>query len=110
MTLKNDSHPLPSARRFHALTITTALDEILSSVPFTSSRQSQKLLRYLVEKSLIEDDDSLKERVIGVEVFGRPSDYNTGDDPIVRARVGEVRKRLAQYYQAGPCQRARCPV
>jgi hypothetical protein len=100
MTLKNDSPQLPPDRQSDASRINLALDHILSSGPFTSSRQSQKLLRYLVEKSLTEDEESLKERVIGMEVFDRSSDYNTGDDPIVRARVGEVRKRLAQYYQS----------
>ena len=74
------------------------LQEILRSAPFSSSRQCQNLLRYLVEKSTQGEEESLKERVIGIEVFGRSPDYNTGDDPIVRARVGEVRKRLAQYY------------
>jgi hypothetical protein len=100
MTLKNDCHPKPSDRHLQARCINMALDEMLRSAPFTSSRQSQKLLRYLVEKSILEDEDALKERIIGVEVFGRPNDYNTGDDPIVRARIGEVRKRLAQYYHA----------
>ena len=41
----------------------------------------------------------MKERVIGSEVFGRRPDYDTNSDPIVRARVAEVRKRLALYYQ-----------
>src|ERR1700761_2749529 len=77
-----------------------ALDKVLDSTAFASSKQSQALLKYLVTKSLHQDDGSLKERMIGVNVFGRSHDYNTGDDPIVRARVGEVRKRLAMYYQA----------
>jgi hypothetical protein len=33
-----------------------------------------------------------------VEVFHRPPDYDTTDH-VVRSAVGEVRKRLAQYYQ-----------
>ncbi|MBB5061225.1 hypothetical protein HDF16_005961 [Granulicella aggregans] len=41
----------------------------------------------------------LKERNLGTEVFGRPSDYDTSADPIVRVTAGEVRKRIAQYYQ-----------
>ena len=41
----------------------------------------------------------LKERIIGANVFDRRPDYDTNDDPIVRARAGEVRKRLAVYYQ-----------
>src|ERR1700735_5053381 len=77
-----------------------ALDKVLDSTAFASSKQSQALLKYLVTKSQHQDDGSLKERMIGVNVFGRSHDYNTGDDPIVRARVGDVRKRLARYYQS----------
>ncbi len=79
-----------------------ALNKVLDSTAFASSKQSQALLKYLVVKSQHEDHGSLKERMIGVNVFGRSHDYNTGDDPIVRARVGELRKRLARYYQSGP--------
>src|SRR5580704_4287099 len=76
------------------------LSQILHSPTFQGSKQCQALLKYLVEKSLggHEGDSSLKERTIGIEVFGRKHDYSTSDDAIVRARVGEVRKRLAQYY------------
>ena len=76
------------------------LDQVLRSTSFQGSKQCQALLRYLVEKSPggQDGDASLKERTIGIEVFGRKVDYNTADDAIVRARVGEVRKRLAQYY------------
>ena len=77
-----------------------ALNKVLDSSAFAASKQSQALLKYLVAKSQHHDDGSLKERMIGVNVFGRSHDYNTGDDPIVRARVGEVRKRLAMYYQS----------
>ena len=78
--------------------IKDALRRILRSAPFQGSKQSQTLLEYLVEHSLAGHDDELKERIIGVEVFGRKSDYDTTVDAIVRARAGEVRKRLAQYY------------
>ena len=42
----------------------------------------------------------MKERTLGVEVFGRQPNYDTNEDPIVRATAGEIRKRLAQYYQS----------
>jgi hypothetical protein len=53
----------------------------------------------MVEHTLAGENDLLRERVIGAEVFGRNHDYEPGDDPVVRTRAGEVRKRLAQYYQ-----------
>jgi hypothetical protein len=58
-------------------------------------------LRYIVEHSLAHEEDMLRERMIGINVFRRPSDYDSGNDPIVRARAAEVRKRLAQYYLHG---------
>jgi hypothetical protein len=83
--------PRPQGREF--------LDDILRSTPFRTSRQCQDLFRYIVEHSLAGSDDSLRERVIGIEVFRRAPDYDTNQDPVVRVRAADVRKRLAQYYQ-----------
>src|SRR5450432_585812 len=80
--------------------IEDALADILRSTPFRTSRQCQDLFRYVVEHSLSGREDSLRERVIGIEVFGRAPDYDTAEDPVVRLRAADVRKRLAQYYQA----------
>lgn len=80
--------------------LTALMEDILRSGPFRTSRQCQDLFRYVVEKSLAGSDESLRERVIGIEVFGRAPDYDTAEDPVVRARAADVRKRLAQYYQS----------
>ena len=76
------------------------MEDILRSAPFRTSRQCQDLFRYIVGHSLAGSDDSLRERVIGIDVFGRAPDYDTAEDPVVRLRAADVRKRLAQYYQA----------
>lgn len=76
------------------------LSPIFASQPFRNSQQCQRLLRYIVEHSLAHQEHLLRERVIGCEVFGRPADYEPGEDPVVRVRAAEVRKRLAQYYQS----------
>lgn len=78
----------------------TLLSPIFASQPFRNSQQCQRLLRYIVEHSLAHEEHLLRERVIGSVVFGRPPDYEPGEDPVVRIRAAEVRKRLAQYYQA----------
>jgi len=75
------------------------LERILASALFRGSRRCQSLLRRITEQTLAGDTDSLKERTLGVEVFGRPADYDTSQDPVVRASAAEVRKKLAQYYQ-----------
>jgi hypothetical protein len=89
--------PVPVAARHH---IEALLEDILRSAPFRTSRQCQDLFRYMVEHSLAASDGSLRERVIGMEVFGRAPAYDTAEDPVVRLRAADVRKRLAQYYQA----------
>src|SRR3974390_1923257 len=75
-----------------------ALTAIFQSAPFRASKQSQNLLQFIVDQTLAGHGESLKERIIGVNVFGRRPDYDTNEDPIVRARAAEVRKRLAQFY------------
>ncbi|RXH54102.1 Adenylate cyclase [Granulicella sibirica] len=75
-----------------------ALEELLHGHSFSSSKQCQALLRYIVKHTLNGEGNMLRERVIGSEVFGRAPDYDTGNDPVVRSRAAEVRKRLAQHY------------
>lgn len=74
------------------------LGAILASPHFRNSKRYPTLLRHVVEKSLDGQIDHLKERTLGVEVFGRQPDYDTNADPIVRVSAGEIRKRIAQYY------------
>jgi hypothetical protein len=78
--------------------IDKALEDVLAGSVFRSSRQCQALLRYIVEHSRAHRDEMLRERVIGANVFGRAPDYDTGNDPVVRNRAAELRKRLAQHY------------
>lgn len=74
------------------------LERILRSAPFRHTKRCQDLIRHLVLRSLVGDLDQLKERTIGVDVFGRDPDYDTNQDPVVRGAAMELRKRLAQYY------------
>jgi hypothetical protein len=74
------------------------LQEIINSPTFKGSRRSQEFLEYVVEKALNGQFDELKERTVGVELFGRPASYDTGEDAIVRVTASDVRKRLLQYY------------
>src|SRR5580658_1049815 len=75
-----------------------ALNQVLQSQGFRASRRSQEFLRYVVERTLEGQADTLKERTIGIDVFGRSSSYDPSDDATVRVKAGEVRKRLGLYY------------
>lgn len=74
------------------------LDAMLASHPFRGSKRYPALLKHVVEATLDGRPASLKERTLGVEVFGRHPDYDTNADPVVRFSAGEVRKRIAQFY------------
>jgi len=74
------------------------LERILASPPFRKSKRYPALLHHLVERTLEGRAAELKERLLGIEVFGRPPDYDTNSDPVVRTSAAEVRRRIAQYY------------
>jgi len=74
------------------------LTRVLASHEFRSSKRSQDFLRYVVENTLSGHGDMLKERTIGIDVFGRSTSYDPSDDATVRVKAGEVRKRLGLYY------------
>ncbi len=75
------------------------LDRLFAHPKFKRSKLSTAFLLYIVDHQLRGDTEQLKERIIGAEVFGRPADYDTGVDPVVRTTASDVRKRIAQYYQ-----------
>jgi hypothetical protein len=74
------------------------LERILASPLFRNSKRYPSLLRYVVEQVLEGHASELKERTLGIEVFGRTPDYDTNLDPVVRISAAEIRKRIAQYY------------
>ena len=83
---------------FSATSIREELERVLASPEFRTSKRSQDFLKYVVEHTLSGQADLLKERTIGIEVFGRSTDYDPGEDATVRVKAGEVRKRLGLYY------------
>src|ERR1039458_7724382 len=74
------------------------LTRVLASHEFRTSKRSQDFLRYVVENTLNGRAEMVKERTIGIDVFGRSTSYDPSDDATVRVKAGEVRKRLGLYY------------
>ena len=74
------------------------LEQILSHSAFRSSKRCAALLRHVVQSTIQGHGALLKERTLGVEVFGRDASYDTNLDPVVRTTAGDIRKRIAQYY------------
>lgn len=76
------------------------LGHVLESAPFRGSKRCREFLQHIVEKTVSGQSGSLKERTIGVELFGLPHDFDTSQHTIVRVTASETRKKLAQYYHS----------
>ena len=81
-----------------AAAIREQLERLLAHPLFSNSKRYPVMLAYTVEQTLKGNAAELKERSIGIEVFGRVPSYDANADPVVRITAGEVRKRLMQYY------------
>ncbi len=81
-----------------AAAIREQLHRLLAHPLFANSKRYPALLAYTVEETLKGNAAELKERSIGIEVFGRAPTYDANADPVVRITAGEVRKRLSLYY------------
>lgn len=75
------------------------LERLLCNPHFNQSRRFPSFLRFVISQTLMGRPELLKERTLGIEIFGRDADYDTASDPIVRVTATEIRKRIAQYYQ-----------
>jgi adenylate cyclase len=73
-------------------------ERVLASPEFATAPRLARLLRFLVDESLANRTDSLKESVIAVEVFDRSTDHDPQLDSVVRVQIGRLRARLAEYY------------
>jgi hypothetical protein len=88
----------PRPTNVSAEAVREELSRVLSCHEFRLSKRSQDFVRYVVEHTLAGREDMLKERTIGIEVFGRSTSYEPSDDATVRVKAGDVRKRLGLYY------------
>ena len=75
------------------------LDRILASGTFRRSTRLGRFLRFLVERTLSGQEGSIKEHVLGAEVFDRKPPFDPQSDPIVRVEVRRLRTKLERYYQ-----------
>ena len=76
------------------------LERLAASDTFQKSKRLRDLLLFLGERSLQDPCCTLREQEIGVEVFGRPPDYDTSHDTLVRVHVSQLRKKLQEYFLA----------
>src|SRR5689334_12597996 len=81
--------------------VRSALERLLQSDQFKSSPRASRFIQFIVETALAGKKTTLKEYVLGVEVFDRAPAFDPGTDTIVRVEAVKLRRRLEQYYH-GP--------
>jgi len=76
------------------------LGRIVGSRVFRGSLRLTRFLTFVVETTLAGGADRIKAYTIAVEAFGRGSDFDAQNDPIVRVQAARLRTALARYYSA----------
>src|ERR1700760_2263699 len=95
MAMTNDlattKHPSPSQVRVE-------LERLKTSRTFAGSGRLYALLSFIVEETLAGRGNSLKESVIGNEIYGRTPGYDPRIDSAVRVEARRLRRKLDEYY------------
>ena len=76
------------------------LSRVLQSSLFAQSDRLGRFLRFTVETTLAGEADTLKEYLIGTEVYERNSSYHPSEDSIVRSEARRLRSKLKEYYDS----------
>ncbi len=74
-------------------------EAILRSKTLSSAPSVLRLAGYIGEKYFKGEADQLKEYNIAVDVLGKPPDFDSKLDSIVRVEAHRLRKKLKRYYQ-----------
>ncbi len=82
-----------------AAEVQAELERILASKGFVHSDRLSRFLRFTVQRALQGEGASLKEYLIGMEVFDRNGQYDPRNDPIVRVEAGRLRAKLKEFYE-----------
>jgi hypothetical protein len=73
---------------------------IVASKSFVKSSFLINFLLYICDRQITGRTDDITEYQIGIHALGRPSDYNPGDDNVVRNYARLLRTRLEEYFLA----------
>jgi hypothetical protein len=75
------------------------LERVLASETFAKSLSLARLLRHLCTRYFDGHTAELKEYNIGVEVLGRPADFDPTSNSIVRVELHRLREKLKRHYE-----------
>jgi adenylate cyclase len=80
------------------VTVHSALSALLSNPDFRGTDKRGAFLKYVVQETLEGRASNIKGYTVGVDVYGRPKDFDPQNDPLVRLEAGRLRRDLEHYY------------
>ena len=79
--------------------VAAQLERLCGSATFRNSSRLCRFLRYTIESAMRGEGETLKEYVIGTEVYDRRLPYHPSQDSIVRTEAKRLRNKLKEYYE-----------
>ena len=79
--------------------VAAQLERLCASATFRNSSRLCRFLRYTVESAMRGEGETLKEYVIGTDVYDRRHPYHPSQDSIVRTEAKRLRNKLKEYYE-----------
>ncbi len=76
------------------------LNKIIAHPLFSGSAILCKFLLYIVNETLADNTDKIKEYTIAVNVLNKPKNFEVQKDAIVRIHASRLRKALTNYYRS----------
>jgi hypothetical protein len=76
-----------------------ALERVLQSNAFATAESIRQILRFVVQHSISQPEQEIKEYTIATEALGRAQDFDPKADNIVRAQMRRLRQKLDEYYR-----------
>ena len=94
--------PVTSPPRRNTTNVTDSrkllVERLAASAYLSKSARLRDMFLYLCERVLDHSVEVIHEHEVGHKVFGRPLDYDTNADNIVRVHASTLRKRIEQYF------------
>ena len=85
-----------------AASVLAELETLCAHKEFARSRRQTDFLRYVVQAVLRGEGGQIKEYTLGLEAFGKVSDFDPKIDSSVRSEASRIRAKLDKIYAAEP--------
>lgn len=89
--------PLPDRRDISQADIDAYIAQVEASAVLGRSKRRIRLLAHLITSECLGQGDRLKAYSIGLDIFGKPSEFDPATDSVVRVEMGRLRTALTVF-------------